>query len=172
MTIEGSSDPSLFTVNKKTSLGSYKPHDLVHFQGVWVSQRIVSDLKRLLRDAKTAGLQLKVVSGYRSHSWQKQTFNRWVEKERKKDPTLTREQAEEVANTYSARPGHSEHQLGTTVDILSAENGYQFTQDRKYKFIGWLETNAHKYHFKISYPKGHAEYTYEPWHLRWYSKAP
>lgn len=166
--IEGSQDPSLLVVNKRTSLGRFKPQDLVAFNGVRVSKRIVKDLRALLKAAKADGLTLKVVSGYRSYEKQAQVFESWVKKERSKDRTLTREAGEKLVNTYSARPGHSEHQLGTTVDILSAENGYSFSANKKWKYVGWLENNAPKYHFIISYPKNHPEYTYEPWHVRWY----
>ncbi len=166
--LEGSSDPSLLTVNKKLSLGNYKPADLVKFQGVYVSERIVKDLHRLLDAARKEGLSLKIVSGYRSYEWQKTTFNRWVEKELRKNPTLTRKQAQERANRYSAQAGHSEHQLGTTVDVLSAENGYQFDHTKKLKFVGWLEKNVRKFNFRISYPEGNSEYQYEPWHIRWF----
>ncbi len=86
----------------------------------------------------------------------------------RKNPKLTKEQARLKANRYSAHAGHSEHQLGTTVDILSAENGYLFSADKKWKYVAWLEKNAHKYHFKISYPEGSVEFQYEPWHVRWY----
>lgn len=166
--LEGSSDPSRLVVNKTTSLGDYKPHDLVQFKGIWVAKRIVKDLQRLLDAANEEGLTLKVVSGYRSYEMQINTFDRWTENELKKDPQLTREQAQTRANRYSARPGHSEHQLGTTVDILSAENGYKFSKDKKLKFVEWIEKNARKYNFKISYPEGHPEYDYEPWHVRWF----
>ncbi len=169
--LEGSDDPSLLVVNKTTSLGNYKPHDLVQFKGIWVAKRIVKDLQQLLDAAKEAGLTLKVVSGYRSYEMQINTFDRWAKSELEKNPQLTREQAQTRANRYSARPGHSEHQLGTTVDILSAENGYKFSKNKKLKFVGWMEKNAHKYNFKISYPEGHPEYDYEPWHVRWYGSS-
>ncbi len=165
-------DPALKKVSKTISLGDYAPHDLVTFNGVQVSKRIVQDLQRLLDAAKKDGLTLKVVSGYRGYDYQKTVFTRWVDQERTKNTKLTRAQAEELANTYSARPGHSEHQLGTVVDVLSSENNFTFTLDPKLKYVGWLEKNAPKFNFKISYPKGGTEYVYEPWHLRWYPLAP
>lgn len=163
-----SPDPAFKLVNKKVSLGRYKPTDLVPFQGVMVSKRIVPDLKKLLQAAKADGLTLKVVSGYRSYERQVQVYNSWIAKERAKKPALTRSEAVKLADRYSARPGHSEHQLGTTVDILSAENGYQFSADRKWKYVAWLERNACRFNFKISYGRDQHEYEYEPWHLRWY----
>jgi zinc D-Ala-D-Ala carboxypeptidase len=161
-------DPAYKQVSKTISLSTYAPDDIVTFEGVPVSKRIVEDLKKLLAAAHRGGLELKVVSGYRSYQRQEQVFNGWDEKELKKHPDWTREQAEQEANSYSARPGHSEHQLGTTVDVLSAENNYQFSSDPKLKYIAWLENNCQKYNFKISYPKTQKEYVYEPWHVRWY----
>ena len=161
-------DPVYRQVSKTSSLGDYKPDDLVSFAGVQVSQKIVNDLNKLLAAAKQDGITLKVVSGYRSYERQQQVFARWVQKERERHPDWTCEQAETEANTYSAKPGHSEHQLGTVVDALSSENNYQFSSDPKLKYITWLEDNCHKYNFKISYPKTQTEYVYEPWHIRWY----
>jgi zinc D-Ala-D-Ala carboxypeptidase len=161
-------DPALQRVTKKVSLESYMPSDLGTFKGIRVSKRIIPDLEKLLAAARKDGLALKVMSGYRGYEKQVQLFKRYVNQELQKNPRLTLQQAEERANRYSARPGHSEHQLGTTVDVLSSENGYQFSADKSLKYVGWLEKNVHKYHFKISYPEGSQEYEYEPWHLRWY----
>lgn len=161
-------DPAYYIVNKKTSLGNYEPKDLVKFNGINVSKRIVKDLEKLIAAAQKDGLKLKVVSGYRSYSKQVSTFNYWINKELEKHPAWSRQQAEQEANTYSAKPGHSEHQLGTTVDILSSENNYKFSSEISLKYINWIENNCQKYNFKISYPKTQSEYVYEPWHLRWY----
>ncbi len=162
------SDPTYKKVSKTISLGEYAPQDIVMFMGKPISKRIVPDLKRLIKAAKQDGLTLKPVSGYRSYSHQVKTFKRWTDRELKKNPRLTRKQAEAIANTYSARPGHSEHQLGTTVDILSSENNYKFSSDQKLKYVSWLEKNAGRFNFKISFPKDGTEYVYEPWHIRWY----
>jgi zinc D-Ala-D-Ala carboxypeptidase len=161
-------DPAFKLVNKQVSLGNYKPNDIGTFMDVKMSKRIIPDLKRLLEAAKKDGLILKPVSGYRSYDYQIGTFNRWVEREMKLNPKLTRMQAEEKANTYSAQAGHSEHQLGTTIDVLSAENGYKFSSDPKLKYIEWLEKNASRFNFKISHGKDSTQFVYEPWHLRWY----
>lgn len=164
-------DPAYKMVNKKVSLGNYAPDNLVKFQGVMVSKRIVPDLKRLLAAAKKDGLTLRVQSGYRSYERQQQVYNSWIAKEMVKNRSLSRSEAIKLTDRYSARPGHSEHQLGTTVDILSAENGYKFSEDRRWKYVGWLERNAQRFNFKISYGPDSREYQYEPWHIRWYPKA-
>lgn len=163
-------DPVYAQVNKQHSLGNYKPKDLVKFEQVQISQRIVPDLKKLLKAAKRDGLQLRVVSGYRSFKKQERLFKSYIQKEQRKNKKLTQAEAEaeKKANSYSAKAGHSEHQLGTAVDILSSENNYQFAISGNLKYISWLEKNCSKFNFRISYPKNNAEYIYEPWHLRWY----
>lgn len=169
-TNSSSNDPAYMKVDKYTSIGSFAPSDLVSFPGSdqQVSSRIVSDLTNLMNAAKKDGLTFRVASGYRSYASQVSTFDYWVNQELQKNPSLTRAQAEELANKYSARPGHSEHQLGTTVDILAQDTNYQFVSESTTQSAKWLEANAGKYKFKISFKQGNPEYNYEPWHIRWY----
>ncbi len=161
-------DPAFKVVNKQVSLGKYKPNDIVTFMDVRMSKRIVPDLKRLIAAARKDSLKLKPVSGYRSYDYQIGAFKRWIEREMKRNPKWTRKQAEEKANTYSAKAGHSEHQLGTTVDVLSSENDYKFNVKPGYRYPEWLEKNAPKFNFVISHGKDSKQFVYEPWHLRWY----
>lgn len=74
------------------------------------------------------------------------------------------------ANTFSADQGYSEHQLGTTLDFTTeglngSINGFDGTPA-----YTWMQKNAHKYGFTLSYPKGNAFYVYEPWHWRFVGK--
>jgi len=70
------------------------------------------------------------------------------------------------ANTFSADQGYSEHQLGTTVDLTSADtSGLEVSFDQTSAYA-WLTNNAYKYGFILSYPKNNAYYQYEPWHWR------
>ncbi len=106
------------------------------------------------------GFFLVVNSSYRSYQTQADTYNYWVQ-------TYGKEQADRT----SARPGHSEHQLGTTADV-GARGLYLEA------FIGtaeatWLAENAWKYGFIVSYPEGKEDvtgYAYEPWHVRYVGK--
>lgn len=173
-------DPAFKIVNKATSLGHYVPEDLVPFYDprftcweVQISRRIIEDLCALINAAKKDGLTMRVVSGYRTYEYQADCFERWVERQLKENPHWTRAKAEKKTNQFSAHAGHSEHQLGTVVDILSDENDYKFfLTDQKLKFVGWVAKNAEKFNFKISYPKDSEEFEYEPWHLRWFPKLP
>ena len=100
------------------------------------------------------GAKLKIISGFRSYDYQEKIYNIYV-----------KEFGEEKTNTFSAKPGHSEHQTGLAIDICEDSD----------KFIGtkeniWLQQNAHKFGFIIRYPKGKENitgYKYEPWHLRY-----
>ena len=75
----------------------------------------------------------------------------------------------------SARPGHSEHQLGTTADLTSANVGFQLSEGFGDTPEGaWVRENSWKYGFIISYPagtEGITGYAYEPWHIRYVGEA-
>lgn len=70
------------------------------------------------------------------------------------------------ANSFSAEQGYSEHQLGTAVDFTTKDVGGSFAGFDQSEAYGWLEKNAYKYGFILSYPKDNAYYVYEPWHWR------
>ena len=73
----------------------------------------------------------------------------------------------------SARPGHSEHQLGTAIDFRSADDAtppWQLDDFADTDAGGWLRDHAWEYGFVLSYPRGEAAetcYSYEPWHFRY-----
>ena len=76
----------------------------------------------------------------------------------------------------SARPGHSEHQLGTTLDFRSYGGSapWNYADWGRTKAGTWLRNNAWKYGFVLSYPKGKTAqtcYAYEPWHYRYVGRA-
>lgn len=78
---------------------------------------------------------------------------------------------EENAKKFAAKPGFSEHHLGTTVDIITYENNLKLLPTyTKTKLSKWLEKNAYKYGFVQSYPSGKTDetgFSYEPWHYRY-----
>lgn len=161
-----------YPISKQVSIGTFVPPGLTMVPSslttrpIQVVDTILPDLQKLMVAAKSDGIDLKIVSGYRSYQDQAYIFDNYVKQEMNAR-NVSRSQAEIYANNYSARPGHSEHQLGTTVDVLSNESGYGFAVNENMKFVKWLESNASKYNFKISFYKGNPEYQYEPWHLRW-----
>ncbi|HSX58009.1 MAG TPA: M15 family metallopeptidase [Candidatus Saccharimonadales bacterium] len=160
-------DDLLVLVNKKISLpASYAPRDLISITG-FIAAPSDSVLRRdtavalsgLKNAAKAQGANLSIVSAYRSYSQQVATFNGWVNSAGLKS-----------AESFSARPGHSQHQLGTTVDF-GVEGRTDFSESFATTTEGsWLSQNAYKYGFVLSYPKGRevtTGYSYEPWHYRY-----
>ena len=70
-----------------------------------------------------------------------------------------------AADTYSARPGHSEHQTGLAIDLNDVTDNFGNSREGK-----WVAAHCHEYGFIIRYPKGKQKitgYMYEPWHVRY-----
>ena len=133
-------------VNKKYSIPSS--------YGNGVNSEAYNQLKILQNAAKKVGFNIPLKSGYRSYNHQKTLYNNYVKKHGQK-----------VADTFSAKPGHSEHQTGLAFDVGNVSDNYGET-----KAGIWLSKNAHLYGFIIRYPKGKQEitgYKYEPWHIRY-----
>ena len=107
--------------------------------------------------AKNDNIKLWIASGYRSYSLQTNLYNSYVLKDGKAK-----------ADTYSARPGHSEHQTGLAMDLNIIDSSFEGTPEAI-----WIEKNCYKYGFIIRYPKGKEDitgYKYEPWHVRYLGK--
>jgi LAS superfamily LD-carboxypeptidase LdcB len=126
---------------------------------------VISDLRAMVRAARAAGARLAVQSAFRSYSTQKSTFAYW-----------SRVSGYSAAIKSSARAGHSEHQLGTTVDFRSYGGSapWYYSDWGNTKAGAWLRKNAWKYGFVMSYPKGKASvtcYAYEPWHFRYVGRS-
>ena len=151
---------------------AYKPRNLVSTSkagisgGGTVRSFVIGDLKAMTRAARNVGKPFKVRSAYRSYRNQVRTFNYWVNQ-----VGLVK------ARKVSARPGHSEHQLGTTLDLQSAGTNkapWNYDDWAKTKAGRWLKRHAWEYGFILSYPKGKASevcYSYEPWHYRYVGRA-
>ena len=110
--------------------------------------------KKMCDDAIKEGIKLYSVSPYRSYNLQSSLYNRYGKKD-----------GYDMADTYSARPGFSEHQTGLAIDINSVADSFANTKEGK-----WLASNAYKYGFILRYPKGKeyiTGYKYEPWHYRY-----
>ena len=120
---------------------------------------VIPDLAAMRVAAERAGSPLRVVSAYRSYSYQEQLFQQRAD-----------EVGEAEASLRTARPGHSEHQLGTAIDLLDPD-----AADLTPAFAGtaqgrWVAAHAYEYGFVLSYPEGERDntcYDYEPWHFRY-----
>jgi D-alanyl-D-alanine carboxypeptidase len=144
----------------------YKPPDLVSISaagltGGGVIRRVAfDDLKAMAAAAGKNGTPLGNVSAYRSYRTQKALFNSYVDGYGFKR-----------AITFSARPGHSEHQLGLVIDFADAGRS-EFVSE-KAGAGRWLSKNAWKYGWLMSYPNGKSDvvcYSYEPWHYRYFGR--
>ena len=112
-------------------------------------------LHKLLDAAKDDGIKLYVDSAYRSFNEQSALKSQYK---------VT--YGAGTANSFSADQGYSEHQLGTTVDFISTGQGGQLEGFDKTAAYAWLQTNAYKYGFILSYPANNQYYVFEPWHWR------
>ncbi len=113
-------------------------------------------LYKMIDAASKDNIKLWVVSAYRTESTQRSLFNN-----SKNSDGL------EHALLYSAKPGHSEHQLGLAVDLNNASSKAHFENTKEY---AWLKENSYKYGFIERYPKGKefiTGYGFEPWHYRY-----
>jgi len=158
-------------VNKEFALpDDYNPSDLVYpnvrftfkekIEKRMMRSEAAKALENLFDGAEKDGIYLAGVSGYRSHKTQTALFNRYVERD-----------GEEKAKTYSAVPGHSEHETGLAIDVsgsdgkCAAEDCFGDTKEAE-----WLAKHASEYGFIIRYPEGKDSitgYKYEPWHIRY-----
>jgi D-alanyl-D-alanine carboxypeptidase len=133
--------------NKTYSLPeSYAPGDLL--------SEVKEAFSVMQKAAAKEGLNIYISSGYRSYNRQVTLYNNYV----KSDGVA-------LADTYSSRPGHSEHQTGLCFDLNTIDDSFGNTAES-----AWLEKHAQEYGFIIRFPKGKESYTgyqYEPWHLRY-----
>lgn len=111
-------------------------------------------LERMIEAAERDDIDLKIISAYRSFDEQNELKGQFTQI------------YGEGANAFSADQGFSEHQLGTTVDITTPEIGATSESFGETEAFEWLQDNAHKYGFILSYPEGNTFYIYEPWHWR------
>jgi len=116
--------------------------------------------EEMASDAKKEKLNIIAMSTYRSYDYQVNLYNRYVNSDGK-----------EAADTYSGRPGQSEHQTGLAADVYDGEIDYtNFEKTNEFK---WMQEHAHEYGFILRYPKDKEKetgYIYESWHYRYVGK--
>lgn len=153
----------LIIVNKTYSLPSeYVPvHPYHSISGDkcndCINQDAMESFLLMQSDAKAIGLHIYISSGYRSYHYQENLYQRYVSRS-----------GQALADTYSARAGHSEHQSGTCFDLNTIDDSFANTEEGQ-----WVNSHAYLYGFVIRYPKGKESltgYQYESWHLRYVGK--
>lgn len=124
---------------------------------------MVDDLAAMRAAAEANGTPIVVISGYRGESYQQELFDRQVEQSGEQDATLR-----------TARAGHSEHQLGTAIDVLDPGVGELTPAFADTPAGRWVAEHAHEFGFVMSYPDGAQDrtcYAFEPWHLRYVGRG-
>lgn len=146
-------------VNKKHKLPDNYVPTLTSVAGGQMRAEAATELGKLLDAATASGNNLIILSSYRSYYTQVSTYNGFVA-----------QYGQAQADTFSARPGYSEHQTGLAVDLGNNDGSCAFEICFSDTAGGlWLATNAANYGFIIRYPEGKESdtgYQYEPWHIR------
>ena len=146
-----------------------REHDLPSWYAPGVDVEALDAWESLQTAAGNGGVKLIIVSGYRSFEHQREVYEREVQRQGVQ------------ADLYSARPGHSEHQLGTALDVAWPGVKMGIYDPRNEIIYSWLEANAHLFGFVLSFPYKESdawpyhnrstpvftEYIYEPWHIRY-----
>lgn len=158
-------EDNLTIVNKKFRLDpQYVPENIVNMDGQYTVygyaqlQSEAYDAFLKMREAsEQEGLDLRISTGYRDYDFQKKLYTGYL-----------KDDSQEEVDKLSARPGHSEHQLGVAADFSGGKNNLE-------KFTGtpeqlWMEKNAHNFGFILRYPEGKEDITGfspESWHYRY-----
>lgn len=141
-------------VNKKYSLpAEYNPGE---------NQEAVAQMKQMLTAMKSQKLKvLSEYAGYRSYETQQKLYEQYAA-----------ESGRGQADTFSARPGFSEHQTGLAFDIID-QNGELLQSKNDAQAVQWLQQHAYEYGFIVRYMKDKEDvtgYMYEEWHVRYLGK--
>lgn len=159
----------LYLIDKKNTISeNYIPKDLVLLKkndlfnisknNLYLRPDVKNGLEELSKAALKDGIKLTVSSTYRSYEYQKNLFDYWVKVD-----------GLEEAERESARPGTSQHQLGSAIDFGNIDDSFINTEEGK-----WLNKNSQKYGWSLSFPHEYEEitgYRWECWHFRFIGKS-
>lgn len=142
---------------------NYNPPQLVNVDPKYLLQKdkqtqihaeVWPHLQKMLDDSLVSGVNIEILSAFRSFNTQASLKSAYK---------VTYGSG---ANKFSADQGYSEHQLGTTLDFTTPKIGTVLSGFDKTAEYKWLQENAHKYGYVLSYPKENTYYIFEPWHWR------
>lgn len=151
-------------VNKYNYLrDDFVPNNLVEMtipyskEGIYLVAEARDNFYKLVDKAKEEDLTIRAISAYRGYTYQKRLYDKYVEAD-----------GVNKADTYSARPGFSDHQTGLAIDVDNTISSFEnFTNTKEYK---WMLDNSYKYGFILRYPSGKESittYQFESWHYRY-----
>lgn len=148
-----------YYLNKDYERIDIKPISLQYsYENNSAAEIVIENFNEMRLDCKEElGVNLMVNSSYRPYKDQEEIYNEYKKVSLK------------YADSYAARPGHSEHQTGLAIDITSLEHPQvkEFKESEEYE---WLKNNCHKYGFILRYPEGKEHitgYNTESWHFRY-----
>lgn len=159
-------DPELLAKYSKVFFLSdtYAPARLVEIPNVYkyseksplqIIPEVLPYLQKMLDQAKADGVTIYADSAYRSFNTQEALKGQY-----------SIVYGAGTANQFSADQGYSEHQLGTTVDLITTGTGGELSGFDRTPAYTWVLANAYRYGFVLSYPKNNGYYIFEPWHWR------
>jgi D-alanyl-D-alanine carboxypeptidase len=151
-------------VNKYNYLrDDFVPNNLVEMttpyskEGIYLVEEARDNFYKLVDKAKEEGLTIRAISAYRGYTYQKRLYDKYVEAD-----------GVNKADTYSARPGFSDHQTGLAIDVDNTTSSFEnFTNTKEYQ---WMLDNSYKYGFILRYPSAKESittYQFESWHYRY-----
>ncbi len=161
--LDDPSSPWLIVNKKRPFDAGFTPENLTNIGNSSMQEEAANAAKELIAAAKAHGVDYRVISAYRSYATQQSVYNNYVKTD-----------GQANADTYSARPGHSEHQTGLAADLgnisgtCDLDSCFATTEGGT-----WLAGHAHEFGFIIRYPEDKTTitgYQYEPWHIRYVGK--
>jgi D-alanyl-D-alanine carboxypeptidase len=158
-------DPLLRRLVDKTHalVDGYEPDDLVELaggsyminrRGLKLRQDAAWALELMAAGARADGVILTASSTFRSYAYQEELYSRYI-----------REEGQEAADRFSARPGYSQHQTGLVVDFGSIDDTFADTRAGR-----WLLANGSRFGWSLSFPQDYEAvtgYVWESWHYRY-----
>ncbi len=149
--------PDLYHPPDLVSLDSYPELTLTR-QGLKLREILIDDLLEMVGAAKESGVTLPISSTYRSFEYQETVYTR-----------IVAQLGEESANRESAKPGHSQHQTGLSIDFGTITNEFAESDAGN-----WVRENAGRFGFSLSYPPNYEKetgYRWESWHYRYVGRV-
>jgi LAS superfamily LD-carboxypeptidase LdcB len=160
-------------VDKENAISLYyKPDDLVEIpekykadgyesREILLRREAAGAFTLMIDEAEKDGVHIRILSAFRDSRYQAYLYRRAIERYG-------------LHQSVVAKPGHSEHQLGTTCDLTTDEIGYSLTREfEATAAFRWMRSHAYRYGISHSFPKYKERitgYIYEPWHFRYWGK--
>lgn len=163
-------DDYFFIVNKEIRLPDDYSIETDFVQGSYQLEAVAAmRCREMIEAAKKDGINLKVLSAYRTVEYQENLFSRNV-RQRMDDYGMSYDEAVYDVSINIAPPGGSEHNAGLAVDIIETDHWDTYEEFEDTEEFAWLQEHCAEYGFILRYLKGREDvtgYIYEPWHYRY-----